>query len=221
MYNGLAGVEHPGWGFKASLLRPTLVLGVGIGGTGKSSFFKPLAKTIQDSVYVDKDLLTYSFLWKPHDGERKDMTRYIPKEHIHPDDEYYWKHVLRQGYHYLLMMARQMLVLGKHPILDGNYIKEIRWGYLETVLFPFLEVIDYELKIVLVHTSPEIIRKRLIARAADHDRIKLSSEEEWQKLLKEQPPVPPEIENYPHIKVDTTYPVTREQVLRVLDFLSK
>ena len=227
MYDGVPKKADFDVGRRVKLPRPTLIIGAGIGGVGKSTFFRPLAKTLTDSVYIDKDTISYSFLWRPRLGERSDMSRYIPEDRIpvsysdpnNPNNNYYRDHVCLQTYHSLLMIGRQMLSLGKHPILDGNYIKEIRWGYIENVLRPQLADMDYALKIILVHAPEELVRQRLRDRGAEHDKFKVGSDVEWQKLITEQPPVPPEIEKYPHIKVDSSKPLRVDTFLDVLDFL--
>ncbi len=207
-----------------ALAEPTLILGVGISGSGKSTVLKPLAEMLYDSVYFEKDLLNYVFLRHYNrPGPKEDMLRYVEYQRVpreDPKNTHYRDHVLFQSYAFMLDYARQLLAMGKHPILEGNYVKEIRFGYIEQVLKPQLVGVDYKLKLVLTHAPAKIIRQRLIARAAEHDRIKLSNDEEWEKLITEQPPVPPEIEGYPHIKVDMTNPLTEQQLFGVIAFLA-
>jgi len=207
-----------------TLAEPTLILGVGISGSGKSTMLKPLAEMLSDAVFIEKDLVNDIFL-RTYDrtGPREDMLRYaeyhrVPRDN--PKNTYYRDHVLFQSYAFMLEYAKQLLSMGKHPILEGNYIKEIRWGYIEQVLRPQLEGANYKLKLLLTHSPADIIRQRLIARAAERDRIKLSNDEEWKKLIAEQPPIPPEIEKYPHIKVDTTGPLTEQRLFDVIAFLA-
>ncbi len=229
VYDGVPKRNDFEVGARFDLPSPTLIIGAGIGGVGKSTFFRPLARAINDAVYIDKDTLSYSYLWSTRAGERTDMGRYIPKDriavsysdHSNPHNRYYGTHVCLQTYHCMLMIARQLLSLGKHPILDGNYIKEIRWGYIEQVLVPQLADVGFNLKIILVHAPQDVVRQRLRVRGAEHDKFKVSSDAEWQKLIEEQPPVPPEIELYPHIKVDSTRPLSVDVFREAIEFLQK
>ncbi|MBI2020944.1 AAA family ATPase [Candidatus Giovannonibacteria bacterium] len=215
--------------FKFSLPNPTLILGAGISGSGKSTLLNPLAKALTNSVFIEKDLINYALLWTPKKVQGVGHSQYLIGDLVPRDDPsntYYGDHVRYQSYHLMLMMAKQLLPMGKHPILEGNYIKEVRFGYIEKVLAPQLTDFawwregSFKLKIILAHADPEIIRKRVIERAAEHDKVKLSSDEEWKKHLEEQPPVPPEIEKYSHIKVETSSPITQKQYLEVVDYLS-
>ena len=200
--------------------RPTLILGAGIAGTGKSTTLKLLARMLVDAVYIDKDVINDSFLWKPKEGERTDVLRYhltATGTSVPRSDPYYRNHVVFQSYHCMLMLARQALELGKHPIVDGNFIKEIRWGYIDSVLLPQFTDVDHAFKIVLMHASVEVVRRRIANRGADRDTDKLS-DEKWQNLIAEQPIIPPEIEKYSHFKVDTERPLQTEDFERIIRF---
>ncbi len=193
--------------YQFNLPEPTLILGVGVAGSGKSTVLKPLAARLVNGVFIEKDLLNESFMWVPKEGSRDDVSRYrvhkrVPREAS--GNSYYVEHVLFQSYHCMIMLARQHLQLGKHPILEGNYVKEIPLGYIESVLQPQLEDIGYRLKMILTYVPAEVVRQRLIARASERDRAKLETESAWQEHLKNQPIIPSGIEHYDHIKIDTT-----------------
>ena len=206
---------------RRSLNHPTLTMVFGLTGVGKSTFAKSLASTIIDAVYIDKDTINESFLWIPKEGRRDDMLRYLPQEAISTTSDYYRQSIWIQTYHCMLMLAKQALQLGKHPVIDCSYLKEIRWGYIEQVLKPQLTDIEYNLKIVLIHADPDIIRQRIAKRGNPRD-VYAAQDENWQALLREQPPVPEEIERYSHIKVDNSNgPVTDDQMCEVLNFLAE
>lgn len=193
--------------YQFALPKPTLILGVGVAASGKSTVLKPLAARLVNGVFIEKDLLNESFMWVPKKGARDDVSRYrlhkrVPREAS--GNSYYIEHVLFQSYHCMIMLARQQLQLGKHPILEGNYVKEIPWGYVESVLLPQLEDIDYRLKTILTYAPAEVVRQRLLARASERDRVKLESESAWQQYLNDQPIIPLGIEHYDHLEIDTT-----------------
>ncbi|QQG42868.1 MAG: AAA family ATPase [Candidatus Giovannonibacteria bacterium] len=206
--------------FRFALDKPTLILGAGIASSGKSTVFRPIAAALFDSVYVEKDLINDAFLWMPKSGERRDMSRYLVSERISNQSPIYRDHIWLQSYHCMLMLARQALELGKHPILEGNYVKEIRWGYIEKVLLPQLAGINYKLKILLAHAPADLIRERIIKRDEGRDKKVISSDEEWQRLLAEQPPIPPEIEKYPHMKIDTSEALSLQALFEIMRFLA-
>lgn len=202
-----------------ALNKPTLILGAGIAGSGKTTTLTKLPQYINNSFYISKDTLNDSFL-STHNDCDVGIKKYIfsgPK--IRMDHDFYHENVKFQSYNYMLMLAKDNLELGKHPILEGNYTKELRKGYLEEVLFPFFEKVDHKTKIIFCYTDEENIKKRVYERNALRDKSK-DSEESWRKLFEEQPPLPPELEKYDHIKVDTTTPLKEQDIVRILDYLS-
>ncbi|KKU75283.1 MAG: hypothetical protein UY02_C0056G0005 [Candidatus Giovannonibacteria bacterium GW2011_GWB1_47_6b] len=187
------------------LTKPTLIMVIGSNGIGKSVFAKRIVRSVTNSVYIEKDLINQAFLWSSRDGELTDITRYLPpQELIGRNTPYYRNHILFQSYHCMLMMAKQSLLLDKHPVLDCTYLRELRWGYLETVLIPQLTGVKYALKIILLYaSSPEIVRARIAQRGAQRDAC-LIDDEQWKRLLEEQSLIPTEIEKHDHIKLDNS-----------------
>ena len=139
-------------------------------------------------------------------------------------DDFYHIHNKFQTYHCMLWLAKFNLEMGKNPIADGNYTKEIAGGYLDDVVFPFLADIDCNKKIVFCYADEDEIRRRTIERGVERDAEKIISDEAWKDFIKKQPILPSQLGKYDHIKVDTTgqleYQIVMEQNIRsVLDYL--
>lgn len=204
---------------KTELPFPTLILLAGVSASGKTTFSNDLAGHIWDIAPIDKDVVNDAFL-STHSQVDRGIFAYrfsgptIPRNH-----EYYHTSVKFQSYHALLALARNLLRVGKHPLLDGNYVKEIRQGYIDEIVTPFFQEIPHRRKIIFCYTDEEIIKKRLVERGYARDIDKLESESSWRRYLEEQPILPPELERYNHIKVDTAKS-TEFNIRQVLGYLT-
>jgi predicted kinase len=201
---------------RIELSTPTLILGVGIGASGKSTLLRELARRIANPVYIDKDTINYAFLRLAKPGDFWDIGLYRMQGDMIPrSGDFFRKHVWRQSYDLMLRQAQQSLDLGLNPILEGNYVKEIRKGYIEGVIRPLLGLA--RIKIILTHATESIIRERQTQRSHPHDPVR--TEREWTEFFAEQPPIPPEIDTYDHFKVDTSGPVDEETFDRMIAYL--
>lgn len=177
------------------LPKPTLLLGCGISGSGKSTILKPVVSLVQNAFWVDKDALNQAFM-----GEGGIY------------DDFYHAHVRDQSYAYMLRLAKDNVELGNRPVVEGNYNKEIQSGYLDDVVFPMFD--GCAVKLVYCWAPEDVIRERLIRRVSEADEAvrasdlpKLESDTAWAQYIQKQPPLPPELEKYAHVKIDTTKPV--------------
>ncbi len=203
---------------KVYLRAPTLILGVGISGSGKTTLLREVVRYVHDAFYIDKDAINDTFLLTIPNADDIPLKGYrLTGPPILRSDPFYQEHVRFQSYHYMLQLAKANLEAGKHPILEGNYIKEIRMGYLDEIVFPFFEGVHHKTKIVVCHADEETIRSRLMQRNLPRDADKLESEEAWRKFLEREPILPPELERYEHLKVDTTR-ASEENVRRTLEY---
>lgn len=162
------------------LKKPTPIVVCGVPCSGKSTLSRELTKEIYNSFLIDKDIINEAFCGNDRTGH------------------HYKTNVRNQSYLTILMLAKANLFLGKSPILDVPYIKEIKSCYFENVLIPLLGVP----KIVLCYANEDVIKKRLTKRGLEIDKEKLY-EDGWKKFLLEEPIMPVEIEKYDHIKIDT------------------
>ena len=159
---------------KIKLAVPTLIMSVGVSASGKTTFFKELVKLVYDTFLIDKDTINNAFLLKPviNDGS---IESYRFSEQVIPkDSNYYHKNVKLQSYHALLKIAKDNLEVGKHPILDAPYVKELRRGYLQEVVNPFFKEINYQTKVIFCYADEEVIRQRMKERNSERDRAKSS-----------------------------------------------
>lgn len=203
---------------RITLPSPTLILLAGISATGKTTTGKPLARTVYDAFYIDKDLINETFLMTSNPLDNGIDTYRLSGPRLLRSTEHYRRNVKLRSYQLMLELARDNLTAGKHPMLEGNYTKEIRQGYMERVIGPFFADVAHRTKIIFCHVDEAVVRERLIRRAAGRDAEKLASDDAWRKLLEEQPILPPELEKYDHVKIDTTQPV-EVCVQKAIDYL--
>lgn len=153
--------------------RPTLVLLVGAPGTGKSYLARALAARI-GAVIVSTDAIRRATF-----PER----RYTPAEHavVHT-------RARRE--------ARSLLGAGRTVIFDATNLEESH----RRALYRLAEEAGARLVIVRVHAEPEVVRARLLARAAGAD-VHDASEAGWDvyvRLREKLEPIP-----RPHYVVNT------------------
>lgn len=203
---------------KIELGVPTLILLAGVSASGKTTLSRELARNVYDVARIDKDTIAEAFL-ATHDDSDTGIHAYrfsgpsLPREH-----EHYQNHVRFQSYHAMLTLARDLLEDGKQPLLDGNYTKEIRHGYIDEIVSSFFEGIPHRRKLIFCHADEETIRRRLMERGSPRDTAKVGSEEAWRMFLEEEPILPSELEGYDHVKIDTTKPLD-ENVLLSIEYL--
>jgi predicted kinase len=138
------------------LPRPTLVLGCGIASSGKTTILNEVARVVIDSFWIDKDTLNEAFL---HDRNGNCIEGSITSD-------YYHDYVKNQSYAYMLKEALINIRLGKTPIVEGNYNRQIRGGYLESVVIPLFAQEACAIKIVYCYAPQQIIPDSILARAA-------------------------------------------------------
>ena len=209
---------------KIILNSPTLILGAGIAASGKTTFLRELVTYVYDAFLLDKDTIKEAFLLRPAAPQvfgTEPMLNYkLSGPAILGGSTYYHKNVKLQSYYALLGVAKDNLLLGKHPVLDAPYVKELRNGYLPEIVNPFFEGINYQTKVIFCYAPEEVIKQRMRKRGLGRDAAKLLSEEAWNHFLKEQPILPSELESIDHIKVDTTLPL-EEQITKVILYLNR
>jgi len=204
---------------KIKLPRPTLILGCGILSTGKSTLYAELIPKIADVCILNKDTINKSFLKTAQDCEELIDSYKLSGPEISLKGDHYREHIWRQSYLCMLGLARDNLLVGKHPLLEGNFTKEIRWGYLEKIVYPFFNEVDCQIKILFCHAPEEVIKERLKKRKDYRDKFSLEPEL-WSKLMQDQPPLPPEIEQDSRIlKLDTHANSLKENVQKSIDYL--
>jgi predicted kinase len=205
---------------KVTLKKPTLIIGAGISATGKTMHLLRLAKIINNSFWIDKDTIEDTFLTRM-DNKSKDITRYLSNLGVLPRKRsYHLKNVELQSYLLMLKEAKNNLLLGKHPIIDGNYIKELKAGYYEKVFLPFFDKIDCNIKIIYFHAPENVIKQRIIERREERDKDKLASENAWKSFLENEPIIIKNIEKLNHIKIDSTKKID-DNIRSIIKFLKR
>lgn len=205
---------------KIQLPLPTLILGAGIAASGKTTFLRELVKYIDDAFLLDKDTLNRAFLLRPTINDSSMESYKLSGQALSKNSAYYQENVQLQSYRALLEIAKDNLEAGKHPILDGCYVKELRKGYLQSIVEPFLEKIQHQTKVIFCYAEEEVIKQRMRERNLERDRVKLLSDQSWREFLEEQPILPPELDMINHIKIDTAQPL-EERLRIVINYLTQ
>ncbi len=196
-----------------SLDKPTVILVAGTAGVGKTTLARVLVSELTDSLLIDKDTVNEAFLRRhstgvPGSGLQGAGSYSLGGGSWDRDSDRYHRGVRFQSYLCLLRLAEDNVRLGKSPVLDGNYHKEISNGYLREILLPHFSQIAVPVKIVFCHASADIIAKRLVERNHPRDRDKIGSSKAWSRFLGENPVIPPELEGYAHVKADMEKPLS-------------
>ena len=140
-----------------------------------------------------------------------------------PRGALYDAHVRLQSYRLMLELAKRNLKSGKHPILEGNYTKEIIGGYIEEIVDPFFkspEGTGYKRKLIFCWADEETIRKRLTERNAERDLEKLKSEQSWREFLQKEPILPLELARYDSFPLNTTQPL-EQNLPSLINYLTR
>ena len=175
----------------------------GVPASGKSTFSRALTEQISDSLIIDKDILNESFL-HTRNPQDKGLSRYIlsgPK--IRMGDDFYHDHLKFQSYHCVLEIAGDNLKLGKSPIIDAPYVRELSARYFDRIFLPFFRDIPHKFKMLWCYADEETIRKRMTGRALRKDDDKLESDDKWKFFLESEPILPTALNLYEHLKIDT------------------
>jgi len=203
---------------KIELETPTLILLAGISASGKTHFAAALMKHLYDALIINKDTINNAFLSTRDETDTGIWAYRFSGSPRTIQDIHYHQHLKFQSYHCILELAKDNLEAGRHPIVDGNYTKEIHAGYVEQIVIPFFEGTPHKMKIIHCSADEETIKQRMRRRGASRDADKLDSEEVWKTFLQQQPIIPPELERYSHLKIDTTN-TAEQNVDRVLEYL--
>ena len=204
---------------KIELPSPTLVLVAGVSSTGKSTLIGDVVPSVQNSFWIEKDLINYAFL-RTSDASKTGVGAYkmdgpeIPRFGPHYD-----AFVRRQTYDLMLKLAMANLELGKHPFLEAAYGKEIQMEYIDKIVGEFFSEVSHNLKIILCYADPAVIHQRIRDEQAPHDADK-TTWEQFQETLRRDPIFPSELERHDHVEIDTARP--REfNTSKVLEYLVK
>lgn len=203
---------------KIELEIPTLILVAGVSASGKTTLSRELSRMVYDVAPIDKDTINEAFLATHSESDIGVLVYRFSGATLPRDHKHYRHNVRFQSYNAMLGLAMDLLRVGKHPLLDGNYTKEIRHGYIDEIVIPFFEGIPHRRKLIFCYADEETIRRRLVERGSSRDKAKLESEETWRIFLEEEPILPPELEGYDHVKIDTTKPLD-VNVLLAIEYL--
>ena len=217
---------------------------VGRVASGKSFFARQLAPRVYDLLLIDKDTLNNALLTDSnvsaddlarillkHDStldqyEEDNQARLVSyismaKGCAIPHESPLYKRIRLPSYWAMLKLAKENLELGKSVILDAPHIKELKIGYFSEVVphvIPQLSDGTYDMKAIMCYASEAVLKQRVVARGNKHDKFMQLDEEAWRLDLQKEPTIPPEIEDYNHIKVDTSAS-SDLNLAKTLDFL--
>lgn len=160
------------------LERPTLILIMGIAGTGKTTLARRLLTRVS-AAYLDKDTLADAFF-----PETIDAARYVE---------------LRPAlYRALYTIAEENLRAGNSVVLDAPHVKQVQIGGWRRWLKDLVARADAGLAVIRCGCNGMTIRRRLVERGEARDLWKL---ENWEEFVRHEPPLVPI--PFDHLELDT------------------
>jgi predicted kinase len=163
---------------KLLLSPPALILVCGAPGAGKSTLARALLRRLA-AVWLNSDAVIEPHF--PHDRDSADFVRARPR-----------------FFEALYALARMNLETGNSVLLDVPHVSQMRDAAWRRRMRALCRATGADLVCLKCVASPEALRRRLRARRAKRDRVKLGR---WQQHLDELPPdfpVP-----FPHAVIDT------------------
>ena len=172
-----------------------IILAAGLAGVGKTTYFKALAQTIPNSVYIDKDDVNAEL------GQSYDANSVYYKTVIAP-----------KTYHIMLQRAHAYLAQGKTVLLDGYFGNKLTQSPIKE-LFTENEVMT---SVVYFHCSAEKQQQRLLLRASPRDQDK-----EGEKFIpyrrKHLSEHVRDLARVPHLVIDTEKDTALEQNVEIIN----
>lgn len=145
---------------------PVAYITLGGAGSGKSTLSRHLSE-LTGAVYLDKDAIAgplvsvalEAFGQDPSDRESNAL---------------YLERVMPREYETLFAVAGQNLHLGHSVVMDAPFV-----AYLDDAEYLDRAIVDASwpatrIRVIHVRTSPEVVRRRLVERASERDRVKLA-----------------------------------------------
>ena len=189
------------------LPEPTLIFVAGGPATGKTTILDELIPRFNNVCLIDIDDIKESFLRTPGktDGFNAKWYGLSGPAHEVPSD-HHRENVSLQARHCMLEQAETNLNIGISPFLQGNYTSQMKLGYFQEVVEPFLSArgLDSKTKILFCYADNETIARRIKERNASRDAEKLKSEEAMRSYMESQDFLPEALESLDHLKLDGT-----------------
>jgi predicted kinase len=176
------------------LVPKTLVLLMGVAGTGKTTLAKALLRRIC-AVYLDNNFIADAFF-----------------PNTRSDDAY--MQLRDKFYSVLFGITQENLKVGNTVLVDAPHVKEMRDDAWRNGLAQFVSTNDAALRVIRCFTTEDILRRRIQTRGERRDDWKLRN---WQGFLREQPlfdPVP-----FDHLDLDTGTEDIDGQTARAVNYL--
>lgn len=164
---------------KKVLSQKTLILVIGVAGSGKTTIAKEVLQHIA-AAYIDKDVLT-----DPFTPISRDSSEYLK---IRP-----------KIYQQMNNLAESNLQVGNTVVLDAPHVKEMQSKTWRTAIQKLVQRTDAKLIVVRCQCDEGVLRSRLQERGEERDKWKL---ENWSDFLRQEP-IDLKI-SVPHIDIDTT-----------------
>ena len=130
-----------------------------------------------------------------------------------------YKGIRLPSYTLMLTLARDNIRSGKSALIDAPHIKEMKMGkgYFEGVAQKIIGV-PYGLKAILCYAPKDVIFERMVGKNDSRDDY-MFKWADFEKDLEREEIIPPEIENFNHIKIDTSQD-NEANIRKTLEFLA-
>ena len=149
---------------KQLLSRPTLILVMGVAGSGKTNVARSILERV-NAVYLDNNFIADAFF-----------------PHTRSDAEYL--KIRRNLYDALYRITEENLNLGNSVLLDVPHVAQVQDRKWQDFLKDLLARCAARLAVIRCFCSEEELRRRLKQRGAPRDQWKL---DHWEEFLTRQP----------------------------------
>jgi len=169
---------------KRSNLEPSLILIMGVAGSGKSTLSREILRRVP-AVYLDNNHIADAFF--PYERNGRGYEKLRPR-----------------FYQILYTIAEENLKLGNSVLLDVPHIKDVQTRKWQVFIKQLVKRTSARMVVIRCHCSENTLRARLRSRGEERDKWKLRN---WKPYLRNEPiqiAIP-----FPHFDVDTEKNVSK------------
>ena len=167
---------------------PRLIFVAGSPASGKTILIKALIKHLSDAFVIFKDDVWDPMLSTHLPGEVGTLNG-PQREMDGPQGEFYREHIRDQVYQAMLCLASTNYLLGRTPILEGNYTGAIPHRYFSRIAVPWLGekgVNPQDVRLLFCYATREEVIRRLKQRGSERDLFKLESQQKLEAYVSKQ-----------------------------------
>ena len=233
------------------VLKPRLVVISGIPASGKTVIAEGLARRISNALYLSRDHVAYGgLLYVNHSVKTPALLpfeEYVKKDKVFPNDaevvetpfgemtlihdsarsDFYKRHAREQGHLIQGRLAVENMKAGKVAIIEGFLPRVIESGALKRFMSQAM-FSGYPKYLIHVVASDEVCLERQKSRSEVDEEAAVRAKTGYtdagnfsQLMANEHPRAPRDLEDLPHLLLDTSSLQVEDAVQQCLDYIQK